>query len=326
MIETRFCRPDEIRTAIRLVVASHGAAPAAELDAQVDAMLSWISGSYEAVQHAHVVATDAGRPVSACLCFVTPGRVGMLYLPGISPDPNDQDVAAMVVRRVIEGAAGRGLNFVQVVLDPAGGAERRVLSSAGFRPLATLEYMERSSAGAAPRARGPDDVDWRSYVHAEQARFAAVIEATYQGSLDCPALTGLRSMDDVLASHRSTGDYLPEHWYLVRHDGSDSGVLILAGSPMRSALEIVYMGVVPSQRGRGLALTMLHKALSVARAKRVESLILAVDALNAPALRVYGNFGFQRVATREAWYTPTAPHAVGAKSATLSTTVQTDAP
>jgi GNAT superfamily N-acetyltransferase len=283
MIETRLCLPDEIRTAVRLVVGSYAASPAAELDQQVDALLSWMNASHEAVRHAHVLATDSGRPISACLCFDTPGRVGMLYLPRVTSTAFVEDVIVRSLRRVVEAAEERGLNFLQVLLDPGGGTERRVLSSAGFRPLATLDYMERSAAAAAPRSRGAENVDWRSYVHVAQAEFAAAIEATYQGSLDCPALTGLRSIEDVLASHRATGDYLPEHWYVARVDGSDAGVLILAGSPTRSAIEIVYMGVAPSHRGRGLALAMLHRALSISRTKRAESLILAVDASNMPA-------------------------------------------
>jgi ribosomal protein S18 acetylase RimI-like enzyme len=131
----------------------------------------------------------------------------------------------------------------------------------------------------------------------------------------------------VLASHRATGDYLPEHWYVARVDGSDAGVLILAGSPTRSAIEIVYMGVAPSHRGRGLALAMLHRALSISRTKRAESLILAVDASNMPAARVYEKFGFQRVAAREAWYTPIASRVGETKTTmTLSTSVRLDTP
>ena len=33
---------------------------------------------------------------------------------------------------------------------------------------------------------------------------------TYEGTLDCPVLNGLRDMSDVLAGYRSTGHYHPE--------------------------------------------------------------------------------------------------------------------
>lgn len=326
MYETRLAGPDEIRTAIRLVVASHRAAPADELEAQVDVLVEWMSGSEAPPRHAHVLVLSDRRPVSACLCFDTAGKVGMLFLPHVSTSATLDGEVGKALLGVIETATQRGLNFVQVVCEPSQQAERRLLTAVGFRQLAVLDYLEREVGARPPSARGPEQIEWRSYVHADPGRFASMITETYRGSLDCPRLTGLRTIDDVLASHRATGDYMPEHWYLAEICGEPAGVLILAGAPMRSAIEIAYMGVSPSHRGRGVGLAMLHKALSVARARRVEMLTLAVDAANTPAVRIYDHFGFMRVATREAWYHALHRQGVvtGTTSGVLSTSVQAD--
>lgn len=326
MFETRLAHPDEIRTAVRVVVSSHRAAPASELEGQVDALLEWMSGSAYPPRHAHSLVLDGGRPISACLCFDTAGRVGMLYLPHVPSNASPTSDVGRAVQCVLDTAADRELNFVQVVCEPTAQAERRLLSALGFRRLAVLEYMERSTVPAPPDAHGPGNLKWRSYVHADARRFATAISATYRDSLDCPALSGLRSIEDVVASHRATGEYLAEHWYLAEIDGADAGVLILAGSPMRSALEIAYMGVAPAYRGQRLGMAMLQKALTVARARRVETLVLAVDASNEPAVRVYRDFGFARVTTREAWYYPVTRAGSAPANGALSTTVHADTP
>ena len=85
---------------------------------------------------------------------------------------------------------------------------RTALVQAGFSHLADLLYMHRSAYD--PVAIQPiDQTAWLTLADTGEDLFADVIRRTYVDSLDCPGLTGVRTMQDVLASHRSAGEFDP---------------------------------------------------------------------------------------------------------------------
>jgi ribosomal protein S18 acetylase RimI-like enzyme len=102
----------------------------------------------------------------------------------------------------------------------------------------------------------------------------------------------VRSVADVLAGYREQGVYRPEHWYLVAEEGYNLGVLLLAEHPSVGNWELVYMGVVPAARGRGLGEIIARFAIEAARRGEAQRLVLAVDAANAPAMAMYRRAGF----------------------------------
>jgi mycothiol synthase len=125
-------------------------------------------------------------------------------------------------------------------------------------------------------------------------RHRDVIAATYEGSLDCPALDETRAIDDEIASYHGGGEFSDRRWFLVRHDGNDVGCLLLAAPADQRYWEIVYLGLVPSARGRGWGVQLVRRAQSVAAAAGARGLVLGVDARNTPALDMYGRTGFVR--------------------------------
>jgi ribosomal protein S18 acetylase RimI-like enzyme len=56
-------------------------------------------------------------------------------------------------------------------------------------------------------------------------------------------------------------------------------------------LELVYMGLVPAGRGRGLGRELVRFAQMLASEANCEELTVAVDARNAPALAIYQRAG-----------------------------------
>jgi ribosomal protein S18 acetylase RimI-like enzyme len=134
--------------------------------------------------------------------------------------------------------------------------------------------------------------------------------ATYNDSLDCPELTGLRPIEDILAGHRAAGQFDPRLWELFLVDDEPAGCLLLAPLHTAPSLEVVYMGVVPEHRGRGVGDALLRRALQQCREHGARLLTLAVDGRNAPAKRLYERFGLKTVARRDAylyrWHEPGA--------------------
>jgi ribosomal protein S18 acetylase RimI-like enzyme len=123
--------------------------------------------------------------------------------------------------------------------------------------------------------------------------FAEAILASYQQTLDCPALVGLRTIDEIIEGHMAAGQFSPELWWAVRHGDDPVGVMLLSPLPQRSAMELVYLGLAPAWRGRGLGSRLLGHGLAQAHQRGLTSMLLAVDDLNKPAVRLYQSQGFE---------------------------------
>ena len=89
------------------------------------------------------------------------------------------------------------------------------------------------------------------------------------------------------------GAFAPDQWLIVRHQGRDVGCLLLADHPEPGNRELVYMGLVPAVRGHGWGSHITQHAQWLARQAGRPRLVLAVDAANGPAIRVYESLGFR---------------------------------
>lgn len=66
--------------------------------------------------------------------------------------------------------------------------------------------------------------------------------------------------------------------------------------------QILNIAVAPQQRGRGVARMLLELAVSTARERGAEVLVLEVRESNAAAIRLYEEFGFVRYFVRKGYY------------------------
>jgi mycothiol synthase len=248
------------------------------------------------------IAESGGRVVWAMLPIVSPGRTMLLLAPAGGQPGRDgnADVPGTLADAVCEHFAGRGVQLAQVLLDPADTAARDTFLARSFRQMAELLYLQTDVRRTLPAARLPDGFDWLNYSPGVHATFASTIVKSYADSLDCPALNGLRDIEDVIAGHKASGgEFDPALWMLLRERGDPVAVLLLARAAANGASELVYLGLVPAARGRGLADVVMRQALHVVASHgRADILALAVDARNEPALRLYHRHGLRRVGTK----------------------------
>lgn len=116
--------------------------------------------------------------------------------------------------------------------------------------MAELIYLELSAQPTTPQF--PPGITLERHSPEIDADFKAAIQQSYQQTLDCPALNGVRSIDDVVAGHRAAGEYNPANWLLLRDQGRPAGVLVLAQVPGTQVMELVYIGLAADIRGRGI--------------------------------------------------------------------------
>jgi ribosomal protein S18 acetylase RimI-like enzyme len=240
-------------------------------------------------------------PTALFLALRLPGRTGIVMIPPPGELGIDPAAQLAVTGAGLAALHRHRLHYAQALLEPEAVGKRALLEQAGFGPLASLLYLERSARFPWVDPPPASAVEWVRYGPATHAAFAVTVLATYQDSLDCPELTGLRPIEDILAAHQASGRFDPDLWELARRDGQTAGCALLSRAAQGPIVELVYMGVVPAWRGRGVGDLLLRRALARCREAGARHITAVVDARNTPARRLYDRFAFGPVARREAY-------------------------
>jgi GNAT superfamily N-acetyltransferase len=235
------------------------------------------------------------KPEAAALVLHNPGRVGMIFHGPYSfcrPGP-----LADLLDRCSRSALQQNLALVQVMLEDSADAQRQAYRQAGFVDLARLIYMQCRLEDV-PRLTAPP-LPYRTPREFSMEQLGQLLLQTYEDSLDCPGLHGLRQPQDVIASHRASGTYDPRLWRIAMQGDEPIGcALINVSSSTNSSGEVVYMGVRKAWRGQGLGKRMLWEALDLARNNGMRIMYLAADDANVPAMRLYQGMGFSALQQR----------------------------
>lgn len=234
---------------------------------------------------------------AAAMVVENPGRTGMVFF----PPAHGPQVNLQAQQRLLEAISGdaikAGLSVVQALLSPEARQDSRMLIDAGYSTLAELIYMRKETQPGAVDLRG---LTWRFHGQFDDAHLAGVIESTYAQSLDCPMLYGRRKMKDIIAGHKAAGLFCPQQWHVVYRNDEPAGCVLVNDVPEHRGAEIVYLGVCPAHRGRGIAATLLQRANAEAHRRGRQWLTLAVDANNRYAKNVYISEGFREIDRRVA--------------------------
>ena len=234
----------------------------------------------------------SGEPLAAAAWGLRrPGRTVTVWPPGVARGLTDADAsaaAAALLDAITAYARRHGDRLLQAILDPDDTAAA-ALVAAGYRRLTDLLYLIRD-AGDVPAPR--PELSFVRYHESRHTEWGRLLVDTYVGSRDCPELNGVRSPEDVLAGHRAGGPVDARRWLRAELAGRPAGVLLTGLLPELDALEIVYLGVLPDHRRRGLGRELLREAVRLAGRSGVARVSLAVDCRNEPALRLYDALGF----------------------------------
>jgi ribosomal protein S18 acetylase RimI-like enzyme len=228
------------------------------------------------------------------------------------PGPNNEPVASWC----------RGFGFAPVgTLDYLTGLVPPEMPTQNAEPLQSSAEPLQSSAGSQAAARSLRFSVVDLHDHEDYHSFEQLVETTYQQSLDCPALANHRTAADTLRGYRVSPAFEPQGWFRVlqvddKHDdksddtghGTEVGCVILGLHPPppdsdsgQSVTEIVYMGIVPSARGKKFGRQLVDHAFDHARSLAASRLILAVDQDNAPARAIYQACGLSPMLSETVW-------------------------
>ncbi|MFQ5806961.1 MAG: GNAT family N-acetyltransferase [Phycisphaerae bacterium] len=234
----------------------------------------------------------------------------VLFLPGetaiaMFPAPEARGIVPADQRRLLvaglERLAGRALYYVQALVEPNATGKRNLLQASGFGHLTQLIYLQRRATFPWFDPPGAQEATWIAYNERRHDMFAQMLLVTYEDSRDCPELTGLRSIDAVIASHKAAGEFNPALWEIACVNGEHAGCILLSPLIQGPVVEVVYMGVASRWRRRGVGKLLLRRALQHCRAVGASELTAVVDRRNRPARQLYARFGFKPTAAREAY-------------------------
>lgn len=273
------------------------------------------------------------RPVSewvSQVVLVVPGagRTGVVFLadpkPGVSESlDHARRLACLQAAEAHALAMGGAIQILQCLPEPTEPWAKRALREAGYTFIGHLLYLRRPLAEASPTERALDpDAPWPDGIQVLRMReledpdatLKAALERTYIDTRDCPGLTGLRETEDVIASHRAPGVYDPTLWHVVFLRGQPCGCVLLNRCPELKCFELVYLGLGPEVRGLGLGKRLMDLGLRACRRTAGSAgraggwdVTCAVDASNAPAMKLYEGLGFRPFQKRVAFVRPVRP-------------------
>ena len=291
----RRARAEEVEPAVRLILSPSGTAVDAE------AVRDFITfGRQRGIdfEGSLMVAERGGKVVTAALPVVSPGRTMLILLPGGLSGRGVETATRDLLEPVCRWGREQDVHLAQALIDPQDSTLAKALEDGGFSRMADLHYLHVTP----PADPTPPDLTpglrWARYSERTHDLFARAIVDSYQQSLDCPALTGLRDVEDILAGHKGGGVFDPDCWFVLLEADEPLGVLLLNQTLRGDAIELTYLGLLPRARGRKLGELMMRQALAVAAAHGHSRFCLAVDAKNVPALKLYYRHGMQRVGTK----------------------------
>ena len=242
-----------------------------------------------------------GCLVSACLTWTSPGAAAMVMIPSRMRHTQERFVLSQLLRTVQERAWKQGIMVLEVLVEADSPDPEASLREADFRYLTRLMYFRRPIVAADREQAVSPGIEWVSYTPEVEPLFTATLDQTYTQSMDCPELTGIRTTAQVLAGHRAVGVFDPALWWIAKREGQPVGLILLNRCVHDPLLEVVYVGVVCSARGTGVADALLSRAVGAASRVNVRDVALAVDGRNTPARRLYGRWGFVQTGERGAW-------------------------
>ena len=200
--------------------------------------------------------------IVAAWAYLQPGRVASVW-PAVARDAEPEVTADALLEKVTLWLAHSGTQVAQALLAVDARQQTAQMARAGFTHMADLLYMV-CLAGSFPTARPESGLQFEPAGATELARLATVVERTYEQTLDCPQLNGVRDVHDVLAGYRASGVFAAERWLIVHESGREVGCLLLTDHAGDDQWEIVYAGLVPE----GAVTAMVWRSRSMPRGWR----------------------------------------------------------
>jgi len=262
-----------------------------------------------------VLGLDAGVPAARAAFWALPDGEVPTDLVLIEADWNEPELAggAALLARMHEAAIGLGAAALRHHVDDPPrfpqyqeheAARVELMTRAGY---ALLRDGLRWQFTASPE-RGPPpltSLSFRGLPEVGEATFLEAMTETYEGTRDAWLTREIQERGLVGAARSDFRDYQemdyePEWWELAyAENGALAGVVMPARTP-RTAV-IGYVGVVPGQRGRGLAAQLVRRGTERLVTEGAQEIQADCDRENVAMVKAFERAGYERIARRRSF-------------------------
>ncbi len=274
---------------------------------------------------------DLQQPAVRQVCMVVPGAggTGMCFVSNPTKSASNttqmgdeatqiEEIGASLTSALKElpKVAGGRVRLAQMLFEPDQDWTHEVCKRASMISVGTLDYLRmdfglverwpisNESWGEGITIRQINNLSMKTPT-SDGSLLAQALERSYEDTLDCPELCGMRPMSDVIASHESTGAFDASRWWLLFKDNQPAGCCLLSHCPANESIELVYLGLGRTVQGHGLGTRLLTHALQSLRVDGpVHEVTCAVDRRNVGASKIYMRLGFKRFDARCGYVRP----------------------
>jgi RimJ/RimL family protein N-acetyltransferase len=270
-----------------------------------------------------VLGLEGGAPVARAALWSLPNQPVPTDIVLIDADWSDAELSAprAVLTRAHELASELGADSLSHSVDSPPGAPQyqdneearvRLLRDCGYELLRDgLRWRFRPSPSRA--AEHESSLSFRTLTEVGEDAFVEAIASTYHGTRDSWIN---RTMEEHGVSGAARADFLdyegmehlPECWELAYTEaGALAGVVMAARNP--GSAVIAYVGVVPDQRGRGLAPELVRRGTERLLSGGAEEIRGDCDRDNVGMVKAFERAGYQQFARRRTYQRALAAHA-----------------
>jgi ribosomal protein S18 acetylase RimI-like enzyme len=262
-----------------------------------------------------VLGLDGEAPVARAAFWALPGHDVPTDLVLIEADWSDEELAAG--RALLENmqwvAAGLGAGLLSHHVDAPPAAPQyqedadariRLLTECGYELLRDglrWLYEPSTASDASPRP----SLAFRALPEVGEDAFVEAIAATYEGTRDSWIRRSIAELGLLGAAREDFDDnsemeHRPEWWELAyADDGALAGVVMAARNPTSAV--VAYVGVVPEQRGRGLAAELVRRGTEQLLAAGATAIRGDCDRDNVGMVKAFERAGFDQVGRRRSY-------------------------
>jgi ribosomal protein S18 acetylase RimI-like enzyme len=289
-------RPNELGAAFDLIFKQYGAT---ERRARVAEALQLVR-QRELPPEGVWVARRGTQLVGALVCLILPGASGLIWPPQVAAGIDATEMEDQLTEDACAWLRGRDAKLAQALLTDEEKRLAAPLERNGFKHITSLWYLRCDRVGSSELSRKRERLRYQPWTTTREV-FQETLLRTYEGTLDCPEVNGVRTIDEILAGHRGQRTDDPATWWLAFEDDRAVGVVLVSEIPEGGAWDLSYLGVIPEVRECGVGRELVRKVQSEAQLARVRSVSLSVDTRNRPAWRLYLGAGFEPYDRREVY-------------------------
>lgn len=262
--------------------------------------------------------------VAAAYFRILPGSVATLggiriadsLGPQVATPTRHLQYAEAILSSLCARLRDKGILQIQAVINYADKVTEHLTQLGGFAPVAVVQQLWLDVGGRQTHGGLPAGFAWSDAASRKPNEMIELLAETFVDTLDCPEIGELREPSHQLLSFLE-GKKLEEvrNWHVLTYEGQPVGcVLMTRHNP--EVVELAYMGLHPSVRGRRIGSQLVQKAIATTQELGVRYLVVAVDESNWPALEIYQHQGFFHHQSKSVFFhQPDAQHVPAADAA-----------